>query len=165
MTSVAIDTPLGFLDLMLADDDAVISAVFLDNPPPQSASGRDVPDSAAGKFRRYFAGDVHALDDIRVRPNGSAFQQAVWAELRRIPVGSAVSYANIARRLGGAASGAGPNARAVGSANARNPIAIAIPCHRVIGADGRLTGYAGGLWRKQWLLAHEGWAPTQAALL
>jgi O-6-methylguanine DNA methyltransferase len=122
------------------------------------------PASLADAFARYFAGDLHALEQLRTGAVGGPFERAVWTELRRIPPGETRSYADIARALGGAATGAGPNARAVGTANGRNPLAIVVPCHRVIGADGRLTGYAGGLDTKAWLLAHEGWRGLQPTL-
>ncbi|MFN7176741.1 MAG: methylated-DNA--[protein]-cysteine S-methyltransferase [Thermaurantiacus sp.] len=138
---------------------ALTHARFHDDPDLPEGSG-----PVADAFRRWFAGDLQALDHLPLAPAGSVFQRSVWAELSRIPPGETRSYAAIARALGGAASGTGPNARAVGAANAQNPVAIAIPCHRVIGADGRLTGYAGGLARKAWLLAHEGWAPAQQPL-
>jgi len=101
-------------------------------------------------FDRYFAGALGALDALAVDPAGTDFQRSVWRALREIPVGETRSYGEIARRLGN------PKAmRAVGLANGQNPIALAIPCHRVIGADGSLTGYGGGMERKRWLLAHE----------
>ena len=111
-------------------------------------------DDAAGTVRRlreYFAGTLDALDSIPVVFDGTAFQQRVWAELRKIPPGRTVSYGEVACRIGTPAA-----VRAVGAANGSNPIAIVIPCHRVIGGDGRLTGYGGGIDRKRWLLAHEG---------
>lgn len=123
------------------------------------------PGNLGAAFAAYFAGDLHALEGLSTGDFGSAFERAVWAELRRIPPGETRSYADIARALGGAASGVGPNARAVGTANGRNPLAIVVPCHRVIGSDGSLTGYAGGLDTKRWLLAHEGWHPAQPLLL
>ena len=123
-----------------------------------------IPGHLGDAFTRYFAGELHALDGLATGVMGSSFERAVWAELRRIPPGQTRSYGDIARALGGAASGAGPNARAVGTANGRNPLAIVVPCHRVIGADGSLTGYAGGLERKAWLLAHEGWEAAQKNL-
>jgi methylated-DNA-[protein]-cysteine S-methyltransferase len=132
-----------------------------------SAQGGEAPLPAhlAEAFAHYFAGELRALEALETGVVGSAFERAVWAELRRIPPGETRSYGAIARALGGAASGAGPNARAVGTANGRNPLAVVVPCHRVIGADGALTGYAGGLATKAWLLRHEGWRPPQAALL
>jgi len=101
-------------------------------------------------IRRYFDGDVRALDGIAVRATGSAFQQRVWAALRDIPAGETRSYVQLARTVGA------PNgSRAVGRANATNPVAIVVPCHRVVRADGNLGGYGGGLDRKRWLLDHE----------
>jgi len=103
-------------------------------------------------LRAYFDGDLAALDAIHVDPlHGTPFQRRVWRALRGIPTGTTVSYQTIARRIGA------PRAvRAVGAANGANPVPIVLPCHRVIGADGSLTGYGGGLARKRWLLRHEG---------
>ncbi len=101
-------------------------------------------------LRRYFAGELHALEGVAVATLGSDFQRAVWAELRRIPVGETISYGEMARRVGDPGA-----ARAVGLANNANPTGIVVPCHRVIGADGRLVGFGGGMARKQWLLSHE----------
>jgi methylated-DNA-[protein]-cysteine S-methyltransferase len=109
------------------------------------------PYGLSDKIRAYFDGDLAAIDDIATDGGGSDFESRVWAELRKIPCGTTQSYGAIARRLGDVAM-----SRAVGLANARNPIAIVVPCHRVIGADGSLTGYGGGLPRKKWLLLHEG---------
>ncbi len=101
--------------------------------------------------RRYFAGEYHSLDAIPVSTGGTVFQQQVWAALRTIPVGETRTYGELAVQLGK------PTAyRAVGATNALNPVGIVLPCHRVIGANASLTGYAGGLERKQWLLQHEG---------
>ncbi len=98
----------------------------------------------------YFDGELHALSAIPTDTAGTQFQQHVWRLLRQIPVGETCSYRAIAEKLGQ------PNAvRAVGMANSRNPVALIIPCHRVIAADGSLSGYAGGVERKRWLLAHE----------
>ena len=108
------------------------------------------PAGVSGRLAAYFAGDLGALDPIAVDAGGTPFQSRVWAALRTIPPGETVSYQTLARRIGA------PTAvRAVGAANGDNPVGIVVPCHRVIGADGRLTGYAGGLARKRWLLAHE----------
>jgi methylated-DNA-[protein]-cysteine S-methyltransferase len=97
----------------------------------------------------YFAGRRQDFD-LPLAPAGTAFQRAVWTELLRIPFGNTTSYGDIAARVGG------PRAvRAVGAANGRNPIALIVPCHRVIGGNGRLTGYGGGLPTKHWLLSHE----------
>jgi methylated-DNA-[protein]-cysteine S-methyltransferase len=107
--------------------------------------------AAAKALHRYFAGDLRALDGVEVDTGGTPFQQSVWRALRRIPAGTTWSYARLAQEIGR------PSAtRAVAAANGANPVSIVIPCHRVIGSDGSLTGYGGGLPRKQWLLAHEG---------
>ena len=121
--------------------------------------------NGARKFRdrleAYFQGDLDALMGIAVDPAGTAFQREVWSALQRIPTGSTASYSDIAVAVGRPAA-----VRAVGLANARNPIAVVIPCHRVVGRDGSLTGYAGGLERKRWLLEHEGCFPqSQLKLL
>jgi len=98
----------------------------------------------------FFAGELGALDAIAVQTGGTPFQRMVWAALRRIPAGTTTTYSRLANEIGQPAA-----SRAVGLANGANPIAIVVPCHRVIGADGSLTGYAGGVERKRWLLAHE----------
>jgi methylated-DNA-[protein]-cysteine S-methyltransferase len=102
-------------------------------------------------FEDYFAGDIRALEAVPVATVGTAFQRKVWAALQRIPVGETRSYGQLAAEIGEPTA-----SRAVGLANGQNPIAIVIPCHRVIGADGSLTGFGGGLPRKRWLLSHEG---------
>lgn len=99
----------------------------------------------------YFAGELKAIDSLPVAADGTEFQKAVWSELRNIQHGVTISYGELARRIGRPAA-----VRAVGLANGANPIGIVVPCHRVIGANGTLTGYGGGLERKRWLLAHEG---------
>ena len=106
-------------------------------------------------LRDYFAGDLNAFDATPVRTGGSAFQEVVWKALRTIPVGETWTYGQLAVRLSRPKA-----ARAVGHANSLNPVAIIVPCHRVIGASSRLTGYAGGLDRKEWLLRHEGALPA-----
>lgn len=98
----------------------------------------------------WFDGDLDALDEVPIKTEGTAFQRDVWTALRVIPAGTTVSYGQLAATLGR------PKAsRAVGLANGSNPISIVVPCHRVIGADGSLTGYGGGIERKRWLLEHE----------
>lgn len=123
-----------------------------------------VPGAAArglgAMVARYFAGELGALDAMPVTLGGTEFQRRVWLALRGIAAGSTSSYGALAARLG--APGA---ARAVGLANSLNPISLALPCHRVVGSDGSLTGYAGGLERKRWLLRHEGALAGEAARL
>jgi methylated-DNA-[protein]-cysteine S-methyltransferase len=138
-------TPIGPLELLTAD--GKLLALGFGSTGMEGPLGKS---EAAERVRAYFAGDVHALEAIEVAPEGTPFQQRVWALLRTIPVGETRSYGEVARAIGH------PSAvRAVARANAQNPVALVIPCHRVIGSDGKLTGYAGGLPRKRWLLAHE----------
>ena len=111
----------------------------------------DDPFGLSSRVRTYFTGEFPAIENIATDGGGSEFEERVWAELTRIPCGETCSYGDIARKLGDPGL-----SRAVGIANARNPIAIVVPCHRVIGSDGSLTGYGGGLPRKRWLLDHEG---------
>ena len=106
--------------------------------------------AAEEALRAYFEDGLRCFDGLVLAPRGSAFFQRVWRALREIPFGETQSYGELARAIGHPGA-----ARAVGLANGRNPISIIVPCHRVIGADGSLTGYAGGMWRKQWLLGHE----------
>ncbi|CAN7375613.1 methylated-DNA--[protein]-cysteine S-methyltransferase [Brevundimonas sp. LjRoot202] len=109
------------------------------------------PAAIRSAVEAWFGGDLAALDGLKVKTNGTDFQHAVWAALRTIPVGETRTYGQLAAAIGS------PKAvRAAGLANGQNPIAVIVPCHRVIGANGALTGYAGGIERKQWLLAHEG---------
>jgi methylated-DNA-[protein]-cysteine S-methyltransferase len=109
------------------------------------------PDSVRAPLAAYFTGDLAALERIAVATSGGVFQEAAWAALRAIPVGQTRTYAQQAAAIGRPAA-----MRAIGQANHRNPVAIVNPCHRVIGANGQLTGYGGGLDRKIWLLRHEG---------
>lgn len=106
-------------------------------------------DRAVAQLGEYFAGRRREFD-LPLEPVGTEFQQRAWRELRGIPFGATISYGEQARRLGDQKA-----SRAVGSANGRNPIAVVVPCHRVVGADGSLTGYASGVDRKAWLLEHE----------
>ena len=139
----SIETPIG--PVHLAVSNGALKALTFGKP--LQGEPRRTPVSAA--VRAYFDGDIHALDRIEVDPDGTPFQKSVWSLLRKIPVGETRTYGQLATRLGS-------SARAVGSANRTNPIALVIPCHRVIAADGTLCGYASGLHRKRWLLDHEG---------
>jgi methylated-DNA-[protein]-cysteine S-methyltransferase len=112
---------------------------------------RAAPTAIRRAISDYFLGDLCAIDSIPVTTGGTSFQREVWAALRTIQAGTTLSYGALARRLGRPKS-----VRAVGLANAANPVAIVVPCHRVIGTDGSLTGYGGGISRKRWLLVHEG---------
>ena len=148
-------SPLG--PLLLMSDGTSLSGLHTDSdkhrPAVQSDWIRD--DSVApfaqtiAQLRAYFAGELTEFE-LPLAPQGTEFQLTVWRELRNIPYGETISYAELARRIGRPTA-----ARAVGHSNARNPISIIVPCHRVIGADHSLTGYAGGLDRKRMLLEHE----------
>lgn len=105
---------------------------------------------ASSAIAEYFAGQLTAIDDLPVRTAGTPFQHAVWDALRSIPCGATLSYAALAAKIGRPAA-----VRAVGAANGANPVSVVVPCHRVIGANGSLTGYGGGMHRKSWLLDHE----------
>ena len=117
------------------------------------------PSGLTSALRAYFAGDLAAIDRLPTATGGTPFQRLVWRALRDIPCGTTLSYGELARRIGRAAA-----VRAVGLANGANPISIVVPCHRVIGANGALTGYGGGIERKRWLLAHEGACVTALPL-
>jgi methylated-DNA-[protein]-cysteine S-methyltransferase len=108
------------------------------------------PHGLSAAIRRYFAGELTAIDSLPVQMAGTPFQSEVWQALRKIPCGTTVSYLQLARQIGRPAA-----VRAVGLANGSNPIPVVVPCHRVIGSNGSLTGYGGGLERKRWLLEHE----------
>lgn len=108
-------------------------------------------DQLIEQIQAYFEGHLAAIDHIPVKPGGTTFQAKVWHTLRSIPAGTVISYGELARQIGNPAA-----VRAVGTTNGLNPISIVLPCHRVIGANGSLTGYAGGIERKHWLLKHEG---------
>lgn len=116
----------------------------------ETAAAED-PFGASSAMRAYLSGRLEALDRLPVDAGGTPFQQVCWAALRTIPAGTTWSYRQLALRIGRPAA-----MRAVGLANGANPVGIVVPCHRVIGADGSLTGYGGGLARKRWLLEHEG---------
>ncbi len=161
LTLDRIETPVGMV-LLVSDADGAVRALdfadyearmmrLLDRHAPDAdlVEGR-APDAVRAAVEAYFAGDVAALDGLAIRTGGTAFQREVWAALRAIPPGETRTYGQQASAIGR------PKAvRAVGLANGQNPIAVIVPCHRVIGANGALTGYAGGVERKKWLLAHE----------
>lgn len=141
---VILDSPLGPLTLAVDGRGRLIGVNF-------GAGRHDGRAAEAGaQLREYFAGRRRSFD-VALDLRGTEFQVAVWGELLRIPYGETITYAELARRIGR------PSAiRAVGAANGANPIAVIVPCHRVVGSNGSLTGYGGGIERKQWLLAHEG---------
>ena len=137
--------------LDFADYEARMMRLLGRHAPDAALVAGRAPEGVRGAVEAYFGGDARALDGLTVRTGGTAFQRSVWAALRAIPAGETRSYGQLAAAIGS------PRAvRAAGLANGQNPIAVIVPCHRVIGANGTLTGYAGGLERKRWLLAHEG---------
>jgi methylated-DNA-[protein]-cysteine S-methyltransferase len=149
MPSRAVDTPIGTLGLV--GTDAGLSSVLWTTKGLALDGGCAVLDDAAAQLERYFAGELTAFD-LPLDLDGTEFQRACWLALSTIPYGQTVSYGEQARRLG-----LGPDAaRAVGAANGQNPLPLVLPCHRVIGADGSLTGFGGGLHVKRFLLEHEG---------
>ncbi len=163
-------SPIGVL-LAACDDDGTLRALDwedhlprmrallrLQYGPAAAFAEAEAPPALRQALAAYFDGALTALDGIAVATRGTPFQRQVWAALRQIPAGSVLSYGALAARIGRKAA-----VRAVGAANGANPISIIVPCHRVIGADGTLTGYGGGIERKRWLLAHEGALPARVA--
>lgn len=146
-----LQSPIGAL-LLIADDAGLTEIRMAPFEAPAEALNPAHPILAAARAQlgAYFAGERRTFE-LPLAPAGSAFQRSVWAALQQVPYGTTIGYGEQARRLGSPTA-----ARAVGAANGRNPLPIVIPCHRVIGAGGALTGYSGGLWRKEWLLRHEG---------
>ncbi len=156
-----VSSPIGAITLVWDDDEVLRALDFEDHDARLArllrryygsmtpAAGR-APATLRTALASFFAGDLDAVTPLMVRTNGTPFQRRVWTALRRIPAGATRTYGAVA-----AAIGAPTASRAVGLANGANPIAIVVPCHRVIGANGTLTGYGGGLARKRWLLDHE----------
>lgn len=137
--------------LDFADYEARMTRLLARHAPGAVVVGGRAPVTVRGGLEAWFDGDLTALEGLTVRTGGTAFQRAVWAALRDIPPGETRSYGQLAAAIGS------PRAvRATGLANSQNPVAVIVPCHRVIGANGALTGYAGGIERKRWLLRHEG---------
>jgi len=148
--TIYMETPLGIAEIQ-GDMDG-ISKVAVSDPSKSPNLSTEIPSylqPAVIQLQEYFEGKRTAFD-LKLNPKGTDFQIKVRNELLKIPHSKTVSYLDIAKRLGDPKS-----IRAAATANGKNPIWIIIPCHRVIGSDGSLTGYAGGLWRKKWLLAHE----------
>ncbi len=161
LTLEVLSTPIGEIDVVTDGKGRLRVLEFHDQPQRlaralrlhhqgQTVEAGAAPPAVRDGLSAYFAGDLAALRSIPWTIGGTAFQHQVWNALVQIPLGETTSYARLAERLGR------PSAiRAVGTANGANPIAVVVPCHRVIGADGSLTGYGGGIDRKRWLLAHE----------
>ncbi|WP_243473324.1 methylated-DNA--[protein]-cysteine S-methyltransferase [Winogradskyella sp. MH6] len=148
MDTCYIETPLGYAKI-IGDQDGITSVSIVDTNEDTSES---IPESlldCATQLKAYFNNKLKTFD-LKLNPEGTDFQKKVWKQLEKIPYGKTISYLELAKQLGDVKT-----IRAAASANGKNPLWIIVPCHRVIGTDGSLTGYAGGLHRKQWLLNHE----------
>jgi len=153
-------SPLGILQLQ--EEEGKLTAVLFMNDSPMKeteTTSSAVLHETIRQLDEYFAGKRITFD-LPLNPSGTGFQQKVWQQLLQIPFAETMTYLHMAKRLGNVKS-----IRAAASANGKNPLAIIIPCHRVVGADGKLTGYAGGLHRKQWLLEHEAKAAGKQSTL
>jgi len=148
----SLDTPIG--KLWVESDGSAIVRVSFENPGRgRHAKRPKVLTEALTQLRSYFAGRRKKFD-LPLYRVGSPYRRRVWGRLEQVPFGGAITYAELSAAVGGAA-------RSAGTACAVNPLLILVPCHRVLGSDGLLTGYAGGLWRKKWLLEHEGVLPKE----
>lgn len=148
METAYIKSPLGVTEI-IGDENGISAISALDT---EKEISTEIPDSlklAVTELQDYFDGNRNDFT-FKLNPKGTEFQQKVWQELLNIPFGKTMSYLELSKKLGDIKA-----IRAVASANGKNPLWIVVPCHRVIGTDGSLTGYAGGLWRKKWLLEHE----------
>lgn len=145
-----IESPIG--TLVISGTTNCIKEISFSEPPVEVTNDQKLPEiikSCKEELFSYFKGELPSFR-LQIEQTGTAFQKQVWKQLITIPFGKTQSYLDIARKMGNPAS-----LRAIGNANSKNKIAIVVPCHRVIGHDGSLTGYAGGIWRKEWLLKHE----------
>lgn len=156
MQTAYIKTPVGVAEIT-GDENGISVIHVLDSEHPVTKKIPSELQEAASQLQEYFDGKRYDFT-FKLNPKGSDFQKSVWQELLNIPYGKTVSYMDITKKLGDIKA-----IRAVASANGKNPLWIVVPCHRVIGSDGSLTGYAGGLWRKKWLLEHET-PPVQQSL-
>ncbi|UZR93849.1 methylated-DNA--[protein]-cysteine S-methyltransferase [Chondrinema litorale] len=154
-STTAFETPLGYL-LIRGDENAIYEISFYDDKIEISEETTEVVELCKTQLIEYFDKKRNQFD-FPMNLVGTDFQKEVWKELKEIPYGNTISYKKLAENLGNV-----KKIRAAASANGKNPIAIVVPCHRVIGADGSMTGYASGVWRKKWLLEHEGAIAKQA---
>jgi methylated-DNA-[protein]-cysteine S-methyltransferase len=148
METVFMKTPLGYAKIE-GDENGITLVSVLDSEEKTTNIIPEVLEDCVHQLQEYFEGKRKDFS-LQLNPQGTNFQKSVWAELEKIPYGKTISYLELSKKLGDEKA-----IRAAASANGKNPIWIIIPCHRVIGSDGSLTGYAGGLWRKKWLLEHE----------
>lgn len=140
-------SPVGLIEIKVVDD--FIACILFVEEQKSNVTSHPLLEKAVEQLQQYFKGERTAFD-LPLRQNGTDFQQRVWNELLNIRFGKTMSYLQLSKKVGDVKA-----IRAVGTTNGKNMIAIVVPCHRVIGSDGSLTGYAGGLWRKKWLLDHE----------
>lgn len=141
-------SPIGLIEIKSVDE-KICSVLFVEKETEPSYHNSPIHTESIKQLKEYFTG-TRLVFDLPIIQDGTLFQKQVWNKLLSIPYGTTISYGQLAKQLGDA-----KNVRAVGTTNAKNKILIIVPCHRVIGADGSLTGYAGELWRKEWLLKHE----------
>ncbi|HMI06844.1 MAG TPA: methylated-DNA--[protein]-cysteine S-methyltransferase [Flavobacterium sp.] len=156
METAYIKSPLGITKIS-GDENGICVISILSEETETSPEIPKILQEAVSQLNDYFDGKCNDFT-FKLNPAGTEFQQKVWQELLKIPFGKTMSYMDLSKKLGDVKA-----IRAVASANGKNPLWIVVPCHRVIGTDGSLTGYAGGLWRKKWLLEHEN-PPTQQSL-
>lgn len=147
MQTIFIKTPLGTAKIV-GDENGIAVISILEEGSISESIPKELQETVT-QLQDYFVGKRNDFN-IKINPKGTEFQRKVWNELLHIPFGKTISYLDLSKKLGDVKA-----IRAVASANGKNPLWIVIPCHRVIGTDGSLTGYAGGLWRKKWLLEHE----------
>jgi len=143
-----VETPIGIAEIK-GSKEAIVSISILDVEQQISTAIPEILQLAAAQLQEYFSGNRINFT-FNLDPSGTNFQQKVWRALLEIPFGKTMTYLDLSKKIGDVKA-----IRAVASANGKNPLWIVLPCHRVIGSDGALTGYAGGLWRKKWLLEHE----------
>ncbi len=155
MKKTILKTPIGIAEIW-GDASGISKIKILEDAPliSEEVPAELIP--AVEQLKKYFSGDLRKFD-LKLNPSGTEFQKKVWKALSEIPFGKTCSYYQLSKDLGDIKA-----IRAVAGANGRNPLWIIVPCHRVIGSDGSLTGYAGGLWRKKWLLEHENPTPQQS---
>ncbi len=143
-----LESPVGWLKIT-ADEESLLSIEFKDSKENSKNKLPEILVKTKKQLQEYFRGKRKTFQ-LKIRPEGTEFQKKIWELVQNVPFGKTVSYLKIAMQ-----SGSEKNTRAVGLANGKNPIPIVIPCHRIIGSNGKLTGYAGGIEKKQWLLKHE----------
>ena len=153
--TTSLKTPLGICEIT-GDEDGISEIRIVNEEREPSDNIPEILIPAANQIEAYFNGELKDFS-LKLNPKGTPFQKRVWQSLLEIPFGETNSYMEVSKKLGAIKA-----IRAVAAANGKNPLWIVIPCHRVIGSDGSLTGYAGGLWRKKWLLEHENPSPQQS---